>query len=38
MEVQRLSIAISEASNDDHIGQNMQCTSDVKNNFKIQKT
>jgi hypothetical protein len=35
-EVQQISIAISEASNDDHIVRNIQWTSDVKNNLKFK--
>jgi hypothetical protein len=36
-EVQQFSTAIFEARDDDHIGRNIQCTSDAKTNFKIKK-
>jgi hypothetical protein len=36
-ELKRISTAIFEAPDDSHIGPNMQCTSNMKNNFKIQK-
>jgi hypothetical protein len=37
MEVQQFSTEIFEAPDDDHIGRNMQCTKDVKTNFKFRK-
>jgi hypothetical protein len=36
-EVREFSTAIYEAPDNYHIGRNMQCSSDVKNNFKIKK-
>jgi hypothetical protein len=37
MEAQQFSTAIFGSPDDDHIGRNMQRTSDVKSNFEIKK-
>jgi hypothetical protein len=36
-EVQQFLIAVFEALDDGHIDRNVQCTTDMKNNFKIKK-
>jgi hypothetical protein len=35
--VHQFSTAIFKASAEDHIGRNMECTSEVKNNLKIKR-
>jgi hypothetical protein len=37
MEVQQFSTAIFGARDDDYVGRNMWCTSDVKINFEFKK-